>query len=102
MAQAAARTNAHYRAAQDIERWQARRRWARAGIVYTVMLVFSILFLGPLLFATVSSLKENPLEYPPTLAIPQLSPRNWSARRRRAGSTTRCSPGISSAPRSRG
>ena len=79
MAQAAARTNAHYRAAQDIERWQARRRRARAGIVYTVMLVFSILFLGPLLFATVSSLKENPLEYPPTLAIPQLSPRNWSA-----------------------
>ena len=67
------------RAARDIERWQARRRWARAGIVYTVMLLFSMLFLGPLLFAAVSSLKEDPLEYPPTLAIPQLSPRNWSA-----------------------
>lgn len=79
MAQAQARARTQHRAAQDIERWQARRRWARAGVVYTVMLLFSILFLGPLLFATVSSLKENPLEYPPTLAIPQLSPKNWAA-----------------------
>ena len=64
---------------QEFERWSARRRWARAGIMYTVMLFFAILFLGPLLFATVSSLKTDPLEYPPTLAIPQFSPRNWSA-----------------------
>ena len=63
----------------QFERWQARRRWARAGIIYTVMLFFAILFLGPLLFATLSSLKTDPLEYPPTLAIPQLSPANWSA-----------------------
>jgi multiple sugar transport system permease protein len=64
---------------RDFEHWQARRRWARAGIVYTLMLIFAILFLGPLLFATVSSLRTDPLEYPPTLAIPQLSPRNWGA-----------------------
>lgn len=64
---------------RQFERWNARRRWARAGIIYTVMLFFSILFLGPLLFATISSLKTGPLEYPPTLAIPQFSPRNWSA-----------------------
>ena len=77
MAQAQAQGN--YRAAQNIEHWQARRRWARAGIVYVVMLLFSLILLGPLLFAAVSSLKEDPLEYPPTLAIPQLSPKNWSA-----------------------
>ena len=64
---------------REFERWQARRRWARAGIMYVVMLFFAIIFLGPLLFATVSSLKTNPLDYPPTLAIPQFSPRNWSA-----------------------
>jgi multiple sugar transport system permease protein len=64
---------------QSFERWQARRRWARAGIVYTVMLAFAILFMGPLLFATVSSLKVDPLEYPPSLNIPQLYPKNWSA-----------------------
>lgn len=75
----AAQKDSNYRTAREVERWQARRRWARAGIVYTVMLLFSILFLGPLLFAAISSLEEDPLEYPPTLAIPQLSPRNWSA-----------------------
>lgn len=63
---------------QDFERWQARRRWARAGLVYLVMIFFAIVFIGPLLFAAVSSLKTNPLEYPPTLNIPQLSPRNWA------------------------
>lgn len=68
-----------WRTERELERWQARRRWARAGIVYVLMLLFSILFLGPLLFATLSSLKTDPLEYPPTLAIPQLSPANWAA-----------------------
>jgi multiple sugar transport system permease protein len=64
---------------QSFEHWQARRRWARAGIVYTVMLAFALLFMGPLLFSTVSSLKVDPLEYPPTLNIPQLYPKNWAA-----------------------
>ena len=50
---------------QQFESWQARRRWARAGLTYTVMLFFAILFLGPLLFATLSSLKTDPLAYPP-------------------------------------
>ncbi|MFP4484097.1 MAG: carbohydrate ABC transporter permease [Spirochaetaceae bacterium] len=62
---------------EDFNKWMARRRWARAGIIYTVMLAFAIVFLGPLLFAALSSLKTNPLEYPPSLAVPQLSPRNW-------------------------
>jgi multiple sugar transport system permease protein len=71
----------------DLDRWLARRRWARVGIVYVLMLFFSILFLGPLLFAALSSLKDDPLEYPPKLLIPQLSPQNWSAAARlgRAG-----------------
>ncbi len=62
-----------------LEHWQARRRWARAGLVYALMLAFAIVFVGPLLFATLSSLKTDPLEYPPTLAIPQLQLRNWTA-----------------------
>ncbi|HET8984342.1 MAG TPA: carbohydrate ABC transporter permease [Trueperaceae bacterium] len=64
---------------REMDRWLARRRWARAGLVYVVMLVFSLLLLGPLLFATLSSLKTDPLSYPPTLTPPQLAPANWAA-----------------------
>jgi multiple sugar transport system permease protein len=64
---------------RSFEHWQARRRWARAGLVYTVMLGFAIVFVGPLLFAAVSSLRTDPLAYPPTVDIPQLQLRNWSA-----------------------
>jgi multiple sugar transport system permease protein len=62
-----------------LDRWQARRRWARAGLVYAVMLGFAIVFVGPLLFAAVSSLRTDPLVYPPTAPLPQLELRNWSA-----------------------
>lgn len=79
MAQATLNRNEQIRAQANIERWQARRRWARAGILYTVMLAFAIIFVGPLLFATISSTRTDPLEYPPSLNIPQLSPRNWAA-----------------------
>jgi multiple sugar transport system permease protein len=64
---------------REAERWLARRRWSRAGLVYLLMLIFSLAFLGPLLFATISSLKPDPLEYPPTLRPPQLAPANWAA-----------------------
>jgi multiple sugar transport system permease protein len=64
---------------RSFERWQARRRWARAGLVYALMLLFAIVFVGPLLFAAVSSLKTDPLEYPPSLDVPQLRAKNWSA-----------------------
>jgi len=63
----------------EAERWLARRRWSRAGLVYLLMLVFSLLFLAPLLFATISSLKPDLFAYPPTLTSPQLSPANWAA-----------------------
>ncbi|TVQ27410.1 MAG: carbohydrate ABC transporter permease [Spirochaetaceae bacterium] len=61
----------------NITFWRAKRRWARVGIVYLVMLVFAVLFVGPLLFAAFSSLKINPLEYPPSLRIAELNPVNW-------------------------
>jgi multiple sugar transport system permease protein len=63
----------------ELERWYARRRWARAGLLYAAMLAFAVLFLGPLLLAFVSSLRVDPLAYPPTLNPPQLWPRNWLA-----------------------
>ena len=76
------------RADGDFDAWQARRRWARAGILYSVMLAFAILFVGPLLFAAISSLRVNPLEYPPSIFLDELNPRNWitAGRLGRAGS----------------
>ncbi len=61
------------------DHWDARRRWSRAGFAYVILIFFSILFLGPLLFAALSSIKTDPLAYPPTLLSPQLSPANWAA-----------------------
>lgn len=60
-------------AARGNERWLARRRWARAGWLYAFMLVMSFFFLGPFLMGLLSSLKDDPNEYPPRLLIPQLS-----------------------------
>lgn len=57
----------------------ARRRWARAGALYLLLLAFSVLFMGPYLFALLSSLKDNPTEWPPRMDPPQLHPRNWVA-----------------------
>ena len=54
-----------------------RRRWAKVGVTYVLMLVFMMIFLSPLLFSALSSVKTNPLEYPPNLNIPQLNPVNW-------------------------
>jgi len=65
----------------EIERRKAakRRLWARAGLVYTMLLIFSLFFIGPFLYATISSLKDDPLEWPPRLDPPQLKPKNWVA-----------------------
>ena len=60
--------------ARERERWLARRRWARAGWLYLFMLVMSVFFLGPFLMGVLSSVKENPNEYPPRLIVPQLTP----------------------------
>ena len=55
------------------DRWLARRRWARAGWLYLFMLVMSVFFLGPFLMGVLSSIKDNPNEYPPRLIVPQLT-----------------------------
>jgi len=57
----------------------ARRRWARTGSIYVLLMFFSLFFMGPLVFAFMSSLKDNPTDWPPTLGSPQLSPVNWGA-----------------------
>lgn len=59
--------------AEGGERWLARRRWARAGWLYAFMLLMSFFFLGPFLTGLLSSMKDDPNEYPPRLRIPQLS-----------------------------
>jgi multiple sugar transport system permease protein len=59
--------------------WVARRRWAKAGILYFLLIFFSIIFMGPLLVAAISSLKVDPLEYPPRLNFEEIRPSNWGA-----------------------
>ena len=55
----------------------ARRRWARVGWAYAVLLLLGTLILGVFYVAFVASLKNNPLEWPFDAAPPQLSPGNW-------------------------
>ncbi|ACL68801.1 carbohydrate ABC transporter permease [Halothermothrix orenii] len=54
-----------------------RKRWRNVAAIYLILLIFSILFMGPFLFGAISSLKDNPVEWPPTLKTAQLSPKNW-------------------------
>ena len=57
----------------------ARRAWTRAALVYVLLLTFSLFFMGPFLFAALSSLKDDPVEWPPRLDPPQIQPANWVA-----------------------
>lgn len=52
---------------------------ARAVWVYTILIAFSLVVLGPFLMGTLTSFKDNPLEYPPTLNLPKLSSGNMGA-----------------------
>ena len=54
-----------------------RKRWLNVGAVYLILILISFLFMGPFLFGAISSLKDNPTEWPPTIQTAQLSPRNW-------------------------
>lgn len=56
-----------------------RRRWANVAAIYGFLLLLSILFMGPFVFALLSSLKDNPTEWPPSLVVNQLKPSNWAA-----------------------
>jgi multiple sugar transport system permease protein len=59
--------------------WVMRRRWSYAALIYSILLFFAIFFMGPLLMAALSSLKVDPLEYPPRVYFEELRPRNWAA-----------------------
>ena len=61
------------------EAWVSRRRWSFAILIYSLLLFFAVIFMGPLLMAALSSLKTDALETPPRIFFEQLSPRNWSA-----------------------
>lgn len=67
-----------FSSAREQDQWVMRRRWARAGWLYLFMLVMSFFFLGPFLMGLISSVKDNPNEYPPRLVIPQFSPARMS------------------------
>ena len=56
-----------------------QRRWANVAAIYMFLLLFSIVFMGPFVFALLSSVKDNPTEWPPSLVINQLMPKNWVA-----------------------
>ncbi len=76
---AEARANAARRRSDVPEAWVMRRRWSYAALIYTVLIFFAIFFMAPLLLAALSSLKVDPLEYPPRLVFEELRPRNWAA-----------------------
>ena len=54
-----------------------RRRWANIAAIYVLLLAFSIVFMGPFIFGFISSLKDDPLEWPPKLSVNQLKASNW-------------------------
>ena len=56
-----------------------QRRWANVAAIYGFLLLLSIVFMGPFVFAFLSSLKDNPTEWPPSLVVNQLNPSNWMA-----------------------
>ena len=62
----------------DINLKIKRRRWTNVGAIYLILLVFSVIFMGTFLFAALSSLKDNPSEWPPTIKTEQLSLKNWT------------------------
>lgn len=63
--------------AREINFRLRRRRWLNVGAIYLILLLLSIVFMGPFLFGAISSLKDNPTEWPPTLKTEQLSLKNW-------------------------
>ncbi|MGE5575647.1 MAG: carbohydrate ABC transporter permease [Syntrophothermus sp.] len=49
------------------------------GAIYLFLLILSILFIGPFFFAFLSSIKDDPLEWPPKLSINQFKFKNLAA-----------------------
>ncbi|MCF8001446.1 MAG: carbohydrate ABC transporter permease [Halanaerobiales bacterium] len=63
--------------ADEINKKIKRKRWRNVFAVYIILLLFSMLFIGPFLFGMISSLKDNPTEWPPSLSAEQLKLTNW-------------------------
>ncbi|MCF8009305.1 MAG: carbohydrate ABC transporter permease, partial [Halanaerobiales bacterium] len=62
---------------EDLNKRIKRKRWKNVIAIYIILLLFSILFIGPFLFGMLSSLKDNPTEWPPSLSSEQLQLKNW-------------------------
>ena len=63
--------------AEEINKKIKRKRWRNVIAIYVILLMFSILFIGPFVFGMISSLKDNPTEWPPSLTADQLKLENW-------------------------
>lgn len=55
-----------------------RKRWRNVAAVYVLLLLLSIVFMGPFVFGFMSSFKDDPTEWPPSLTSEQLNPSNWA------------------------
>ncbi|PUU93923.1 MULTISPECIES: carbohydrate ABC transporter permease [Halanaerobium] len=64
--------------AENLNTQIKRKRWRNVGAIYVLLLLLSILFMGPFVFGFLSSFKDDPTEWPPTLTSAQLSPENWA------------------------
>jgi multiple sugar transport system permease protein len=60
-------------------RWLARRRTVRKAIVYLTLTALAGVMVVPLLYAFLSSFRNDPLSWPPSLSTPRLWPPNWVA-----------------------
>ena len=67
------------RAYQVDARWLARRRRVRKAVVYLTLAALAGVMIVPLLYAFISSFRNDPLSWPPTLSSPKLWPPNWVA-----------------------
>lgn len=60
-------------------RWLARRHIARKIIVYSLLIILAGFMITPLFYAFISSFRNNPLSWPPSVAVPRFWPPNWVA-----------------------
>lgn len=59
------------------EGWARRRRRARKVLIYFLLSVLALLMVGPLLYALLSSFREDALTWPPELYPQKFRPHNW-------------------------
>lgn len=46
-------------------------------VVYSALLLFGVIFIGPFIYGLSSSFKDNADEWPPKISIPQFTLKNW-------------------------